>query len=199
MTEGRVVQRRLSILNLSWLVLWLVLWLVFLLSFVPYVHAQSLQSTVKYWPIQEVAIVELVGINEQVDASEYSASVAIALAGSGSIQKVCIITSESGSGAILTPAINLFFLDADPISTAGDAGIPLAERDVVFAQIALASADYQADATGAINCQAVDEEYHDVGGTAYVLFFLNAAETSINNLAGDDELIRLHLWYRKDK
>lgn len=70
--------------------------------------------------VQEVAVFELVGINEQGDASEYSASATFQLDWKGTITKVCIVTSESGTGAIRTPSMDLMFMDADPATTAGD-------------------------------------------------------------------------------
>lgn len=144
----------------------------------------------------ELGITELIGINEQVDASEYSASVASTLTGTGEIIKVCLIATEDGSGVVLTPAGSLIIFDADPATTAGDASITNAERLTILGQFAVATADYQSDANGASICFPLAEAYHDA--TLFAAFFLNAAETSFNSAAGDDEQLEFNVWFRRD-
>jgi len=147
-------------------------------------------------PISELAITELIGINEQVDASEYGASVATTLSGTGEILNICLFTTEDGTGAVRTPSGTLLLFNADPATTAGDTDITAVERITVLAHFSLLSTDYQFDANGASNCQATTEVYNT--GTLFAAFFLAAGEVSFNDVAGDDEQLELSVLFRRD-
>lgn len=146
-------------------------------------------------PATEVAVFEVVGINEQVDASEYADEVSFAPVGTGKIVKICVITSETGSGVILTPAVNIIFFDADPTITVGDASITAAEAATIVADLSFSAADYQTDAAQGHNCQEVEESFHSI---TFATIFLQAGEVSVNSAAGDDEIVQLHIWYRRN-
>jgi len=148
--------------------------------------------------VLEEALVELIGINEQVDTSEYGGSVAVTLAAthSGEWLKACLTTTEDGSGTVLTPAGTLFILDADPATTAGDASITAVERLAILAQIAYAAADWQSDANGATNCKILADGFH--ANSSLIALWFHEDAVSFNDVAGDDEQLELAFWYRRD-
>lgn len=143
-------------------------------------------------PTTAISTIELVGINEQVDASRWTDEVAIAPTGTGKLVKVCVISS---GGAVLTPSIHLTFFGTDPTITLNDAAITAAEAATIRADVSLDSADYQADTTQAHNCQEIEESFDSI---SHVAFFLKSGQTTINSAGGDDELIQLVTWYRRD-
>jgi len=159
-------------------------------------HTDSLGAlwTRNHNAVQELGITELIGINEQVDAAEYSASVTTTLTGTGAITKVCLVATEDGSGAIQTPNGTLIIFDADPAIVAGDTAITAGERTTILAQLTFSSTDYQEDANGASNCQATEEIYHT--STLFATWFLAAGEPSFNDVAGDDEQFEMNVLYK---
>ncbi len=146
--------------------------------------------------VQELGITELIGINEQVDAAEYGASVTTTLAGTGAITKVCLVATEDGSGTVLKPNGTLILFDADPAIVAGDASITAGERVTILAQLTFSDTDYQEDANGASNCQATEEIYHT--SAVFASWFLASGEASFNDAGADDEQLELNVWYRRD-
>jgi hypothetical protein len=158
--------------------------------------------TAPYWHITETALTELVGADEQVDQNDYGGSVAVtlgdgALPVSGELLSFSFLSTETGSGAVQTPAGILLILDADPATAAGDTGITAAERITVIGQVKVLTSDWQADANGAsafICNQPVP--FHNLQ-TLYFLWF-HADATSLNDGAGDDEILQLKAWYRRD-
>ena len=147
-------------------------------------------------PVVELGVTELIGINEAVSASQYSASVAVTLSGMGQMVKVCLVATEDDSGAVFTPAGDLMVFDADPAIATDDADITNAERLTVLAVMTFLGADWQSDANGAINCQAVTEVYHTP--SLFVVWHSATGETQWNSAAGDDEQLEVNIWYRRD-
>jgi len=147
-------------------------------------------------PIGELTITELIGIDERVDASEYGASVATTLSGTGEIVNICLFATEDGTGVVRTPSGTLLLFNADPATVAGDVAITAAERITILAHFSLLSTDYQFDANGASNCQATTEVYNT--GTLFTAFFLAGGEASFNDMAGDDEQLELSVLFRRD-
>jgi hypothetical protein len=155
--------------------------------------------TMPFESIQEIGVTELVGADEQVDQNDYGASVEVALGTriSGEFLHFTIYARETGTGAVQTPAGSLFILDADPATTAGDTAITAAERLTVIAEIPVAAADWQADANGAsVTITDKPVAFHAVD-TLYFLWFHEDA-TSLNDGAGDDEILEVNAWYRRD-
>lgn len=158
--------------------------------------------TAPYWQIAETDLTELVGANEQVDQNDYGASVAVTLGDgvrpcSGELLSFAFFSTETGSGAVQTPAGTLLILDADPATAAGDTTISAVERITIFAQVSVAAADWQSDANGGsafIYNQPVP--FHNLQ-TLYFLWFHEDA-TSLNDDAGDDETLQVKAWYRRD-
>jgi hypothetical protein len=150
-------------------------------------------------PIREIGVTELVGADEQVDQNEYGGSVAISLGVqiSGEFLHFTLYSRETGTGAIQTPAGSLFILDADPANAAGAAAITAAARLTVIAEVPVAAADWPADAAGAsVTVTDKPVAFHALQ-TIYFLWFHEDA-TSLNDGAGDDEILEVNAWYRRD-
>ena len=161
-------------------------------------NAVSLSLGVPNNTIIEQGITKLIGINEQVAAEKYSASVTLTLAAtsSGFIKKICIFTSEDGIDVVFTPIGSLIIFDADPTVTSGDVSITMAERLTVVAQFDLATGGYQADVNGAMQCQDTNEAFHSTG-SLFATWFSATGETQWNSGAGDDEQLEFNFWYER--
>lgn len=148
--------------------------------------------------LTELGVTELIGINEQVSASQYSASVSITLAGPGDIVKVCLMATEDdagGGGAVFTPAGDLILFDTDPAIATDDATITNAERLTIVSVMTFATANWQSDANGAVNCQKTNEVFH--GSTLFATWHSATGETQWNSAAGDDEQLEFNLWFKR--
>jgi len=147
--------------------------------------------------IVEVGPTELIGINEQVNTSEYSASVSVAITRTaGNIVRVCLYATEDGTGSIIAENGTLLLLNADPATTAGDTTITAAEHVTVIATFVLAGADYQGDANGEKNCQFTNEVF-PTSTTLYWAYFQEGA-TQWNSAVGDNEQLELIVTYRRE-
>jgi len=150
-------------------------------------------------PIHEAGLTELIGDAEQVDQNDYSGSVAVSLGVhvSGEILQVTLYATETGTGAVLTPAGTLFLFDADPSISSGDTAMTLAARQTVIAQIPVSSGDWKSDANGA-SAAILDSPvaFHQV--TALYFAWLHEEATSFNSAAGDDESLDFNFWFRRD-
>jgi len=152
--------------------------------------------------ITELGLTELVGADEQVDQNDYGASVALTLGdgvrpNSGEFLSFAFYTTETGTGAILTPQGTLLLLDADPAVAAGDTSITAAERVTVLGHVKVLAGDWKGDANGAsayIYNQPLP--FHNLQ-TLYAVWFHEDA-TTINSAAGDDEILQFNAWYRRD-
>ena len=154
--------------------------------------------------ILESGVIELIGINEQVSQDQFNASVAMvdwAGATPASRQRNGAIRSVgffmNGAAKAISPAGELFFMDADPGTSSDDANLVAAEWLTVFGNVPLVNADVisaAANETGAIAL------YHDLYipfhalDAIYMLFQLLSA-TQFNSLGGDDELLQVNVWY----
>ncbi|MGD8626606.1 MAG: hypothetical protein PVJ34_18865 [Anaerolineae bacterium] len=155
--------------------------------------------TQPFEPITETGLLELVGKNEQIDQNDYTAAVECDLAqlASGEILHVTLYATETGSGAVLTPAGTLLILDADPGHASGATALTAAARITVIGQIPVAAADWQSDANGAsVTVADTPIAFHETDSLFFVWFHEDA--TSINSAAGDDEVLQLNAWIRRD-
>ena len=155
--------------------------------------------TQPFEPIQEAGVTELVGKDEEVNTNDYGGSVAVTLPErcSGEILHFTFSSKETGSGAVPTPAGTLFILDADPAIAAGDTAMTAAERATVIAQVIVEAGDWKSDANGA-SASIFDNPvaFHSLS-TLY-LAWLHEDSTDINDAAGDDEILSVNFWYRRD-
>lgn len=100
--------------------------------------------------IQSSGVLELVGVNEQVDQYEYSQEVEQAFSRtiSGEILNVTLISTEDGSGAVLRPEGTLFGLNADPNVSVGATTLGAANFPKVVAQVEIDSSLWSTNDTG---------------------------------------------------
>lgn len=140
-------------------------------------------------PISEVAVLLMIDGSADTDivTTNLSKSSALAVTGSGTIEKVCLIVegtspfSEDGT---------LYFFDADPVIISNTADMTVAEADTVVAMVSFTGGDYNDNfATVKMNCQNVDERYHAI---THVVYEQEGATT----IANQD--FRLHVWHRRD-
>ena len=145
----------------------------------------------------ETGLIELVGINEQVDQNDYGAHVTANLNGSGEILAACFMSTEDGAtGAVQDPAGKLLIFNAAVSVAAGDTSITVAERSELIGVISVAASDWQSDANGAsafIYDQPIPYDTNDL----YLVWFHEDA-TSYNDGADDDEQLEVNLLYRLD-
>lgn len=141
-------------------------------------------------PTTEVASLDLFnGAGEtQIAATNFGASKAISITGTGKITKVCVTTSLNTPHA---EDMTLYFFDADPSITIEDADWPsVAVAETVVATISLAEVDFDTSkALALVNCQDVNETFHSI---THVVFSHDGTTTY------DDNDIVLHLWYRRN-
>lgn len=147
----------------------------------------------------ELGLTELIGVNEQVDSTNYGASVGIALAAteSGSILTVLLVSKETGTGAVQTPAGQLIFFDADPEITANLAAMSAAAADhaKIIGHIEVLVADWKSDTSGAYAFLITNIPFHSIG-TLYATWRM-ASGSAMNDAAGDDEQLLFNAWYRR--
>ena len=82
--------------------------------------------------LREVGLTEIVDADHQVDQNDFSATADLtvgvgSLPASGEFLSLVLVTTENGSGSVLSPAGKLILLDADPNTTAGDTALTAAE------------------------------------------------------------------------
>jgi len=166
---------------------------------VPVTLDSEVVSTQPFVGISEAGLTEIIGADEQVDQNDYSASVGIALGGtySGEILSIGLYTTEDNAGDIRTPDGVLYFLDADPATTAGDTSITAGERVTILGKVAVANGEWDSDANGGFWYTCVDPIPFHALSTICVLFKLTSA-TSFNDGGTDDERLKMNFWYRRE-
>ena len=158
-------------------------------------------KTIPLAPITETGIQELIGKNEQVDQNDFTGSVDLAvgiddLPVSGEFLSLMLMTLETGTGAVMTPAGTLILFDADPNPTSGDTALTAAEWKTAIGSVDIAAADWISDANGGHVFKQIAVPFHDLANVYAVWFHTDA--TSLNDAAGDDEELHCNLWYRRD-
>ncbi len=145
----------------------------------------------------EAPPLELIGVNEQVAADEYSGSINFFFNGnSGIITKLCLYATEDGSGTVFTPTGTLYIWNIDPNITAGDADITAIERLNIVNQYTVVAADWDADANGASTCKLIDDVF--VNTFFFAAWRSATGEVEWNSAVGDDEQLQFLMWSRTD-
>ncbi len=158
----------------------------------------GLVKTVKVEHIREGGLTELVGINEEVNTSDYSGSVGVALAAgpcSGEILSLALYATEDGSGGVQDSAGTLIILDADPAIASGDTAMTAAEWLTVIGHIGVATGDWSVDANG--GCAFINDDpifFHNLSALYFVWFHTDAQD--LNDAGADDEQLEFNFWYR---
>ena len=152
----------------------------------------------------EAGVTALIGKDDaEITAGEYTNTADFALSAdldeSGEILSVLLVSSESGSGAVQTPAGVLYFFDADPDTSAGDTALVAAgvEHKTLLGFVTINSTDWVSDASGGAAFKAVSIPFH-ITATIYAVFQTAVGAGAINSAVGDDEMIDLNFWYRRD-
>jgi hypothetical protein len=156
--------------------------------------------TMPFDKIRESGVMELVGINEQVDQNDYSGSVSFNLPGtqpaSGLLLSFAFYATEDGTGAVQDSAGELLIFDADPNPTSGDTALTAAEWVTCLGRITVNAANWTTDANGGV--AYIDDHqipFHGVQTLYFVWFHTDA--TSLNDGAGDDEQLEVNIWYQR--
>ena len=155
-------------------------------------------------PIESDFVV-LVPAGVSVDTDEYSATGDIDIAAtygdlprtrevSGKIEAVLLV-AYAGLGFTPDEPGIVYFFDADPNTTAGDAFITLANRQSIIGTVEYAAADWDATATNGSAYKMTAIDFHAVD-TLYAVFRNLGAE--INDGLKDTEQLDLKIWYRRD-
>ncbi len=123
-----------------------------------------------------------------ITATNFGASTAITVAGTGTITQVCLAWTMGTLNPVQTHSV--FFFDADPAIAENVADLTAAESLLVIGEVAFVAADYPAEfATAETACKATDIKY--VTATHAALHLTGVG-------AGTDEIVKLRLWYRRD-
>lgn len=148
------------------------------------------------WGIQAIGLTELVGINEQVDQNDFSASVEVKLGGSGVIRRWMFYQTEDQSGSLLSVEGTLLIFDADPEVDNGDTVIDAAAWVHCIGKVDVTSGDWVGDGMNGQVAEVVkDVEFHDCP-SIWLVFKLTSA-TAINSGANDDEQLEVNAWYER--
>ena len=153
--------------------------------------------------ITEVGITALIGINDtEVSISgDYSNTADLSLGGtySGEILSVLLVSSETGSGAVQTGKGIVFFFDADPNVAAGDTALAAAgaEHKTVLGMVAIEAADWDSDSNGGSVFKTVALPFHALA-TIYAVYRNTDASAVWNSAVGDDEMLDINVWFRRD-
>lgn len=151
--------------------------------------------------IREGGLTELVGINEEVNTNDYSASVEVSLPGdqpiTGELLSFALYATEDGTGAVQDSAGRLIILDADPAVSSGDTALAAAEWPTVLGVITVTANDWILDANGGV-AYIYDQPipFHPVSSLFFV--WLHEDDVDLNDGAGDDEQLEFNFWYRRD-
>jgi len=162
-----------------------------------------LQLSQPWDPIRETGVIELVGTDEQVDQNEFGAAASFTMPGnqaaSGKLVSFMFIATEEGTGAIQNSAGQLLIFDADPGHNVGDdgTGISGAEWKALIGVIAVAAGDWTAEDNGgfAYKQSTLPIPFHAVDTLYFVWRHTDA--TSLNDGAGDDEVLEVNVWYER--
>jgi len=153
-------------------------------------------------PIRETGMQTLIGADDQVTQYDYGPTVDVTVGSdqpaSGLIRQLTFVSGEAGGGAVLSEAGVLYVLDADPNTSVGDANLTLAELETVIAKFEVAAADWKEENSGAAGCVAhyKGEWPFHACSTLYLVYYHEGA-TTYNSAAGDEETLKVNIWYER--
>lgn len=142
--------------------------------------------------VHELDTLELVGADEAVAQNQWGASVAHTLPRgdvSGEILGLTLITRETATGTILTPAGKLAVFKSDPSIAAGATGLTTGDHAEVLGAIDVIAGDWYSDTKGGF-------AYFDkpiAFFTLKTLYFawLQESTPGFNSATGDDEILEM--------
>jgi hypothetical protein len=147
----------------------------------------------------ESGIVEIIGVDEQVNTNQFAASVAINLLHdrnkTGVIRSIGFFLNGAAVG--LSPSGVLLIMDEDPNVSAGDTDLAVGEWASILGHVNLVNADVISDGTptGGVVVYADDLRisFHN-SDDLYIVFKLTSA-TQFNSEAADNESLSCNIWY----
>lgn len=151
-----------------------------------------------FLPVKEVGLTELVGINEQVDQNDFSASVSVNLgypAPSGEFRSFCFYADEAGSGAIQDSAGILYIYDGDVNIASGATAMTAVTSTMSIGQVVVYASDWDTDATSGTAC--IHNTVIPFHSTSRLIYFAwkQTDATGLNDAAGDDEGLDFNAWW----
>lgn len=161
--------------------------------------AAVISGDVSVQPFSEMVeggLTELIGVDEQVSQNQYSGSVEVTLSEQLS-GEILGATLYSNGGSIIVESGELFFFDLDPSIAVGAAAIGVAEWPTSLGSIPVLSSDWTSDSNGAhANIKKEPITIHPV--SSLFLVYKHTGSTQWNSLVGDNELLRVNFWIRRD-
>ena len=159
-------------------------------------------------PIYVTSVTELIGVDEQVSATKYSASAGLTLRNntgaatsnaSGEILQVALYSYQTSTGDVLTNAGDLYLFDTDPAVAADAPALAGAggEHKTLIGIVPVGVGDWVSDSDGAATLQTVSIPFQSLT-TIYASYRLATGSTQFNSSSGDDEKLDMRLWYRRD-
>lgn len=149
--------------------------------------------------IVTMSVVELVGINDAVAASQYtnSADLGLPYNMSGEIVSVSLHSTEDGSGAVQQVNGDVIFISTtNPSVSAGDTALTAAEWLTVVGVAKVTSADWVADTGGGVAFVMTAIPFEEVTAPIYAVMKFDAS-SAMNDAGGDDEQLELRVRIRK--
>lgn len=146
----------------------------------------------------ETDVLELVSKDEQIDQHDYGKSievVSVPSAISGEVLSVTLYASKS-SGAIQDSAGHVLVFDEDPVISAGDTALTIAQRRKLLADIAVSAGDWLTD-TSSGHASILLESPVYFGSTDTLKLWAAWYHTdavSLNDAPTDDEVLEIRGW-----
>ena len=126
-------------------------------------------------------------LESQIAATNLGASKSITITGTGTITKICLISSL---GTPIAENGSVFFFNADPAITVDTDDLTIAEAGMLEAVISFSGGEYLSNfATTVFNCQEISEAFDLI---THVVYHQEGITTF------DDENMKMLLWYRRD-
>ncbi len=153
--------------------------------------------------ILETGLLELIGEDStEVSASgDYSNTADLALGGtfSGEILSFMLASHENGSGAVQEGNGVMYFFDADPDVSAGDTALAVigAEHATIIGITQIQAGDWDSDASGAVVHKTVAIPFHAIA-TVFAVYRNTDASAVWNSAVGDNEVLDINMWFRRD-
>lgn len=156
-------------------------------------------------PIYVTSVTELIGKDEQISATNYSASAGLTLrnntgaATSNASGEILQVALYSYGGSELTNAGDLYLFDTDPAVAANATALAEAgvEHKTLIGIVPVGVGDWVSDSYGAATLQTVSIPFQSLT-TIYASYRLATGSTQFNSSSGDDEYLDMRLWYRRD-
>jgi len=160
--------------------------------------------TLPQYGMQHIGVTELVGKDERTDQNELGAEVAVTIEevtgvpASGELLAFMFYATEEGSGAVQDSQGELLIFTSAPGLTAGDdgSGVSAAQWQTCIGRIKVSASDWTLDANAAGAIAYVCDKpvpFHAVSTLYFVWYHTDA--TSLNDAAGDDEVLDMDCWY----